>query len=415
MDKLKERFANLTPKQRALLEKEMKARGIKSPLDASKRENKAQTAANRVLPVQRRRRRTTSKMDFSLFFFSGDGSIEKGNKYELLLESAKYADQHGFKAVWTPERHFQDFGGLYPNPSVMSAALAMITKKVQIRSGSVAIPLHHPIRVAEEWAVVDNLSGGRIEISCASGWHPHDFILAPEPTLETHKNRREVMFENIAIIKKLWAGESVPFKGIDGHIHELRTLPRPVQKDLPIWISSQGSPDTFALAGEIGAHVLTALVGQTLQDVGKKIAIYRESLAKNGFDPKSGKVAVMAHTFLGEDDNIVKEQVREPLTKYLRTFIAQQDKNADASYSQMTDADKEQLVNMAFENYFNTIALLGTPDKCETLIEELVDIGVDEVACLIDFGLPVETVLKGLEHLNILRERYANVMAGATV
>jgi alkanesulfonate monooxygenase SsuD/methylene tetrahydromethanopterin reductase-like flavin-dependent oxidoreductase (luciferase family) len=81
----------------------------------------------------------------------------------------------------------------------------------------------------------------------------------------------------------------------------------------------------------------------------------------------------------------------------------------------MTDADKEQLVNMAFENYFNTIALLGTPDKCETLIEELVDIGVDEVACLIDFGLPVETVLKGLEHLNILRERYANVMAGATV
>ena len=70
--------------------------------------------------------------------------------------------RNGFKAVWTPERHFHAFGGLYPNPAVTSAAVAAITTRVRVRAGSVVLPLHNPIRVAEEWAVVDNLSQGRV-------------------------------------------------------------------------------------------------------------------------------------------------------------------------------------------------------------------------------------------------------------
>ncbi|WP_374015849.1 MupA/Atu3671 family FMN-dependent luciferase-like monooxygenase [Paenibacillus thiaminolyticus] len=401
---LKDRYAALTQKQRALVEKQLELRGKKLERIQAGREK---TEANAMPQVPRRTRRETSRMDFSLFFFSGDGTVRTSNKYELLLDSVRYADQNGFKAVWTPERHFQDFGGLYPNPSVMSAALAMITKSITIRSGSVAVPLHHPIRIAEEWAMVDNLSNGRVEISCASGWHPNDFILSSTPTQENHSNRREVMFDHIATVQQLWRGESVSFTGIDGQTVELRSLPRPVQSRLPIWISSQGSPETFGLAGAIGANVLTALVGQTLEEVGKKIAAYRESLATHGYDPQAGKVAVMVHTFLGADDADVKELVREPLSQYLHTFIAQQDKSDDTSYGKLTERDKEELIRIAFENYYNTIALLGTPARCEHLIEELVDIGVNEVACLIDFGLPADTVLGGLEYLNQLRETYA--------
>ena len=99
----------------------------------------------------------------------------------LLLDGARFADDHGFEAVWTPERHFHAFGGLYPNPSMTSAAIAAITHGA-FRAGSVVLPLHHPIRVAEEWAVVDNLSRGRVGISFASGWQPNDFVLHPEHT-----------------------------------------------------------------------------------------------------------------------------------------------------------------------------------------------------------------------------------------
>ena len=83
----------------------------------------------------------------------------------------KFADEHGFHAIWLPERHFNQFGGLFPNPSVIGAALAMVTRNIQIRSGSIVAPLHHPVRIAEEWAVVDQLSGGRVGLSFASGWH----------------------------------------------------------------------------------------------------------------------------------------------------------------------------------------------------------------------------------------------------
>ena len=86
------------------------------------------------------------------------GTIGRRDRYRLLLEGARFADRHGFAAVWTPERHFHAFGGLYPNPAVTGAALAAITERIGIRAGSVVLPLHNPIRVAEEWSVVDNLS-----------------------------------------------------------------------------------------------------------------------------------------------------------------------------------------------------------------------------------------------------------------
>src|SRR5262245_21885903 len=117
---------------------------------------------------------------FSLYYFaSDDDGVPAGDKPRLLFESARYADRNGFSALWVPERHFHAFGGLSPNPSVTAAALAAITSNVRIRSGSVVLPLHHPVRVAEEWALVDFLSGGRVDLGVASGWFPNDFILAP--------------------------------------------------------------------------------------------------------------------------------------------------------------------------------------------------------------------------------------------
>ncbi len=115
----------------------------------------------------------------SLFFFCSDDDSESTDKYELLKRAVLFAEERNFCAVWTPERHFHPFGGLYPNPSVLSAALSLFTKNIRLRAGSVVLPLHDPLRVAEEWALVDQLSGGRVGVSFASGWHPQDFALAP--------------------------------------------------------------------------------------------------------------------------------------------------------------------------------------------------------------------------------------------
>ena len=145
-------------------------------------------------------------MDFSLFFFA-DGGAAGADGYRLLLESARFADEHGLAAVWTPERHFHPFGGLYPNPAVTGAAVAAVTERIGIRAGSVVAPLHHPLRIAEEWSVVDNLSGGRVGLSFASGWHAVDFVLRPE----NYAERRTAMLETVDTVRRLWRGETAEF------------------------------------------------------------------------------------------------------------------------------------------------------------------------------------------------------------
>lgn len=414
MSDLQQRLAALSPEQRALFEQRLKQEGLDTLVSAggaiattadAPAGNGAGESHTATAVAVAKKIDISKGMQFGLYFFSGDGSTSADQKYRLLLESAKMADRYGFTAVWTPERHFQDFGGLYPNPSVLSAALAAVTEGVQIRAGSVALPLHHPIRVCEEWAVVDNLSGGRVAVCFASGWHPVDFILAPQPTLDYYGRRKDVMADNIRMIRRLWAGEKLPFTGIDGNEVQVRVLPKPVQEQLPIWIASQGSPETFVRAGELGANILTGIVGQPLEELEQKIKSYRDSLAAHGYDPAAGQVTVMLHTFMGTDNEAVKAQSRGPLTSYLRTFIKQQE-NMKSEYDLATEADKEALVSFAFEQYFKESTLLGTPDKCAALVESLIGIGVDEIACLIDFGIETEAVLEGLQVLHELKERY---------
>jgi natural product biosynthesis luciferase-like monooxygenase protein len=402
MDDISKRLAALTAEQRELLELRLRKRGLQSALA---RDAATGTSATVIDDDEERadwkEREVARPVAFSLYFFSDDGSKQSDDKYRLLLESAKFADRHGFKAVWTPERHFQAFGGLYPNPSVLSAALAMITERVEIRAGSVALPLHHPVRVAEEWSVVDNLSRGRVAVSFASGWHPNDFLFAPD----AYEQRKEVMFSHIETIRRLWAGETVTQGGVGDSSVEVSILPKPIQPQLPIWITTAGSPETWERAGEIGANILTGLAGYPPENLKALIGSYRASRARHGHDPQAGIVSVMVHTFVGEDTQVVKEKVRQPLTSYLHTYFKQFER-LHYDPESVTEADKDDLMSAAFENYFRHSTLLGSPAKCARLVEGLTELGVDEVACLIDFGVETDAVIDSLVLLNELKEHF---------
>ncbi len=363
-------------------------------------------------------------LDFSLFYFSADDG-EPGNRYRLLMEGARFADTHGFTAVWTPERHFHAFGGLYPNPAVTGAAIAAITERVQIRAGSCVLPLHHPARVAEEWSVVDNISQGRVGLSVATGWQPNDFVLRPE----NFAARKEALLRDLDVVRRLWRGESVECAGPADTTVSVKTFPRPVQPELPVWLTAAGNPETFAAAGEAGAGVLTHLVGQTINELVDKIAVYRASREKAGH-AGPGHVVLMLHTLVGDSDEQVREIVRKPLGDYLRTSInlikpfassfptfrhlRDTGKSADEVFASLSEQDLDALVDHSVDRYVETGGLFGTPETCLRTIAQLKEAGVDEVACLIDFGVPTETVLAHLEHLDRLRQR-ANLTGDTAV
>jgi natural product biosynthesis luciferase-like monooxygenase protein len=346
-------------------------------------------------------------LDFSLFYFADDNAVYGEDKYRLYREGALFADRNQLTAVWTPERHFHEKAGLYPNPSVLSGALATITKHVKLRAGSVVLPLHNSLRAAEEWSVVDNLSNGRVGVSFTSGWMPNDFAFFPE----RYANKREEMLRGIDEVQRLWRGESIPGHDGVGKEIELRIFPKPIQPELPIWLTCSGGPEMFEKAGELGFHCLTALLTQSIEEVAPKIKLYRDALARHGHDPHSGKVTMMMHTFIGEDAEAVLQKVRAPLTKYLKSHLnlietGAQSLDLELDVREHEDPEKyrDQLAAFAFQRYYRTASLIGTPTSCMKMIEKLKAIGVDEVACLIDFGVDVDSVLESLDHLVVLRE-----------
>ncbi|MFD9572430.1 MupA/Atu3671 family FMN-dependent luciferase-like monooxygenase [Streptomyces sp. NPDC059982] len=361
-------------------------------------------------------------MDFSLFYFGNaaprgastapadpDGS-PGGNAYDLVLEGARFADRNGFTAVWTPERHFSPFGGLYPNPAVTGAAIAAVTERVAIRAGSVVGPLHHPLRIAEEWSVVDNLSGGRAGVAFASGWHAKDFALRPE----AYADRRDVLTETVDRVRHLWRGGTLDLPDGNGVTGPVGIHPRPVRPELPVWITSSGDPATFVKAGAAGAGVLTHLVGQDLASLTNSIAAYRKAYTERpNADGGSGHVVLMLHTFLGEDEERVREQVRAPMSAYLRSSLNLLLGSQTLGVSRPIDPSKlserhiDTMVTRAFDRYYEDGSLFGTLPRAAATIERLRSAGVDEIACFIDFGLPDETVLDGLRHLAELRRKTA--------
>ena len=343
-------------------------------------------------------------MDFSLFYFGGDRGGEPDDRYRLLIEGAKFADRNGFAAVWTPERHFHEFGGLYPNPAVTAGVLAGITENVAIRAGSVVLPLHDPLRVAEEWSVVDNVSHGRVGISVASGWQPNDFVLAPA----NYAERKKIMMESLAELRELWRGGSARRRnGVDADA-EVTVFPPPVQPELPVWITSARSPETFQMAGEAGAGLLTHLLGHSAEQLAEKITLYRSAWRDAGHQG-DGHVTLMLHAFAGPNVDEVRETVREPLCAYLKSSFdllsgLGQALGREVDPRSLPEHELDELVAQAFDRFFETSGLLGSPAHCADMVDRLKMIGVDEVACLVDFGVPHQQVIDALGQLAEVRE-----------
>ncbi|GAA3143539.1 LLM class flavin-dependent oxidoreductase [Streptomyces rectiviolaceus] len=348
-------------------------------------------------------------MDFSLFYFGNDSTApgDGGSRYDLVLDGARFADEHDFTAVWTPERHFHPFGGLYPNPAVTGAAIAAATRRVAVRAGSVVAPLHHPLRIAEEWSVVDNISGGRVGLAFASGWHATDFALRPE----SYENRREVLLDTVRQVRGLWRGEEAEVVDGTGRTQRVRSYPRAVQRELPVWITSAGGIETFRNAGTLGAGVLTHLLGQDIDELATKITAYREAVAaRPDADGWRGHVVVMVHTYLHDDEDTARDLVQEPLRDYLRTSVGlllgsgAHTGARRLDPAKLREKDLDFLVDRAFDRYYDDGGLLGTVPKAARVVERLKGLGVDEIACLIDFGLPTKVVLDGLPLLDALKK-----------
>ncbi|AZC24470.1 non-ribosomal peptide synthetase [Pseudomonas sessilinigenes] len=331
-------------------------------------------------------------VQFSLFFFASQPGPQA---YGLMLEAARRADRLGFHAIWTPERHFHPFGGPFPNPAVSGAALAVATEHLQIRAGSLVLPLHDPLRVAEDWAMVDVLSNGRAGIAIASGWDQNDFLLAHGGP-QSFAQRRERTVAAVDTLRALWRGQALTLDRGAGE-QTVSTFPLPVRGTIPLWLSASSAAQTFEAAGHMGAGVLTHLLAQDTGALRDNIQRYRQAAAG------SGTVSLMLHSFVAATRDEAEQVARGPLKRYLMSSVDL----ARSVFGPMVDSAREEdldyLVDRGLERYMHSASLIGSVQDCVERARELVQIGVNEFACLIDFGIADAQVLHGLERLDQVR------------
>ncbi len=337
-------------------------------------------------------------MKISLFFFGADSDRE--DKYRLLFDAVKFADTNGFHAVWVPERHFMRFGGLYGNPAVTAAALAAISTRLQIRAGSVVVPLHHPLEIAEAWSMIDHFSGGRAGIAVASGWHVDDFVLAPANFAE----RRRILIEHIGVVRRLWNGERVAFRNGEGVDTEVGILPRPLRPDIPIWLTAVSDEGCIA-AAEQGFGVLTSNFNNqySLDVLRRKIGVYRQRQQALRMAP--GQVTLMMHAFVGESREAIAQRAAPAMAAYLRNVVEMQSAQdrglgVDRGYGALDGRRLDTFLRLrSMANIHSELSFVGTHDDCVERALRLREAGVDEIACLIDFGPSYDDTMASLQRL----------------
>ena len=347
----------------------------------------------------------------SVMFFASDATAPGGDRYALVRDASVLADDLGYQAVWLPERHFDPFGGLFPNPSVLAAAVAALTRRCHIRAGSVVAPLHDPLRIVEEWSIVDNLAGpGRVGLSIGSGWNTNDFVLAPD----RYESRVERSRAAVDELRVLWSGGRVERVNGSGRTVSVVTQPRPASSELPLWLTASGNPETFAAAGRLGTNVLTHLLGHGFDELSGKIGIYRDARAAAGHDPATGQVTLMLHAALVEGDPVGVAGY-PPLRDYLRSALQLEMRASSGggavsggrrvALPDLPEALIDELIDERARRFCTEASLIGSVSDCRRMLARVAAAGVDEVACLVDFGPPATEVSGTLRGL-------ADIMAG---
>ena len=235
-------------------------------------------------------------MELGLFTFVPAGGGAPAQAMRDLMEQARLADELGLDVFGIGEHHRADF--LVSAPAVVLAAMAERTERIRLTSAVTVLSSDDPVRVFQDFATLDLISGGRAEIMAGRGSFIESFPLFGQDL----NDYDELFTEKLELLLKLRAQERITWRGkhrpaIDGR----GVYPRPVQDPLPVWIAVGGTPQSVVRAGTLGLPLVVAIIGGEPERFAGFVDLYRETGARAGHDPSSLKVAISSHGYVADD------------------------------------------------------------------------------------------------------------------
>jgi natural product biosynthesis luciferase-like monooxygenase protein len=287
--------------------------------------------------------------------------------YANTLDECRLAEALGFEAVWLAEHHFSPYG-IAPSLGALAAAIARETRRVRIGTAVVIAPFAHPLRIAEEWAMVDILSDGRLEFGLGRGYQPPEFR-GLEASMERTRERFD---EALEVIRRAWTEERFSFEGEFYRVRDLSVLPRPVQRPHPPLWTAAVSPDTFALAARRGLRILTSPAFTPFDVLRKNYDAYRQAYREAHGTDAGADICLNKIVHVAESSRQAREDMREPVRWFFRTqaaLIADPTGVPPEQY-RFYRRVRENLLALGEEQALDQAALVGDPEEVADRIRE---------------------------------------------
>jgi alkanesulfonate monooxygenase SsuD/methylene tetrahydromethanopterin reductase-like flavin-dependent oxidoreductase (luciferase family) len=334
-------------------------------------------------------------MDFGYFTLSDnhyENNTRSSNQFVAdITDEALYADKLGMHSAWIGEHHFNSLGVL-SCPDLVLSYVAAQTKRIRLAPAVTVTPLHHPIRVAEQWATLDLLSGGRVDFACGRGYDRREY----EPFHVSFDDNQGIFEEGLEVIRRLWAADDrMSHHGKYYSFDDVRITPKPVQRPIPTYVGSFSKP-SIELAARLGCGLIVAPFAAAISYGGlKQVAdLYHDTCAKHGTKP--GRL--MCSYFMHFYDNAAQEDAaRARQIRYYKECVIPalpgDPKTAPPSYRYFVDM-VDRLGKVRPEDLTENSVLLGSPARIIDTLKKVEGAGFSEVILYFNVGLKAHNQVK---------------------
>jgi len=292
-------------------------------------------------------------------------SQSESQRYQDILAQIVLGDELGFNTVWLGELHFGRNSSILACPLMVLAAAAQRTKRIRLGTAVTLLPLHSPVKMAEEAATADILSGGRLEFGVGRGTAPIHYTGYNVPQEES----RERFEEALEVILQAWTNDRFSYQGQYFHAQDLSVVPKPVQKPHPPIRLAANSPDTFTIAGRLGLPIFASPLINPPDKLREYLAVHRETLKAGA----QQDVALMFPIHVSDSREQARRECEASLIHFFRSAgerLRPLGETAIKSYEAFQQV-LARLERVTYEGIDRNIGVFGAPAYCVQRIQAL--------------------------------------------
>ena len=338
-------------------------------------------------------------MEFGLFYLLPLASgQDQHRRYQEMLDQITLADALGFDVAWLAEQHFNPQNSMLPSPLVVAAYLAGRTKRIRLGTAVVLLPLHNPIRAAEEAATLDVLSNGRLEYGIGRGFFRQHFSGYQIPYDE-----RTLRFqEGLKVLKRAWADSPLVYEGRFFQYHDLNVVPKPIQRPHPRLRMSVQSDESVAFAARNSLPVMTSSVTSRRDKMILLTAAYHRLRAQAGGSAPDTDMAIQVPVYVAASGAQARSEAKPSIERQRRilhdtTMADHLASGGDPNHlpAGLAETVTKLFTELDYEGVLAEMCAIGDPDEVAARLMALArDYGIGHFICWFDPGgiLPTEQV-----------------------